>query len=186
MYQVRIVDTNGRTSVQPLGKREPDIDAAEVERMLQHPEDIMYSHALFRLAKQGNTLVRSTLFANMDNEAFLDIVISLAGGGDADAMDALIGEADNPKCWEMLQFFAQKHNERAIDFVLKNAHREGGLRCVITLAEQACPEAREYIRDFCSLIRLADRGNPLAYEALYAHKDCNLDCRNRIMRLTQK
>lgn len=34
-----------------------------------------------------------------------------------------------------------------------------------------------------ALIQLADKGNPLVYEALYAHKDYNLDCRNRIIRL---
>ena len=186
MYQVKIVDTKGRTSVMSLGKREPQVDAAEVERMLQHPESIMNHGPIISLARQGNVLVRSTLFAHLDNEAFLDIVISLAGDGDAEAVEALIREADNPKCWEMLQFFAQRHDARAIDFVLKNTHREGGLQCAITLAEQTCPEAKEYIRDFCALIRLADRGNPLVYEALYAHKDYNLDCRNRVMRLTQK
>lgn len=184
MYQVKIVDTNGRTSVQPLGKREERrVDAQDVERMLQHPEDMRNEGAIIRLARQGDTLVRRTMFANMDNDAFLDCVISLAGDGDAGAMEALIREVNNPKCWEMLLFFAQRHDERAIDFVLGNTHREGGLRCAITLAEQACPAAKEYIGDFCALIRLADRGNPHVIEALYAHKDYNLDCRNRIMRL---
>ena len=183
MYQVKIVDSNGRTSVKPLGKSEPRVDAAEVERMLQHPEDMRNECALIRLARQGNALVRHTLFANMDKDAFLDCVISLAGGGDAGAMEALIREANNPKCWEMLQFFAQKHDELAIDFVLRNTHREGGLQCAITLAEQACPAAKEYIKDFCALVRLADRGNPHVLEALVAHKDYNMDCRNRLLRL---
>ena len=183
MYQVKIVDANGRTSVQTLGKREPRVDTVDVERVLQHPENIMNHGTIIRLARQGHEHVRNTLFANLDNDAYLDLVISLAGDGDAGAMEALIREADNPKCWEMIQFFAQKHDERAIDFVLRNTHREGGLLCAITLAEQACPEAKEYIRDFCALIRLADRGNPHIVEALFAHKDYSLDCRNRVLRL---
>ena len=184
MYQVKIVDTNGRASMMQLGKREERrVDVQDVERLLQHPESITGQSTLIRLARQGNSLVRRTMFANMDNDAFLDCVLSLAGAGDAGAIEALIREANNPKCWEMLQFFAQRHDERAIDFVLGNTHREGGLRCAITLAEQACPAAKDYIRDFCALIRLADRGNPHVIEALYAHKDYNLDCRNRIMRM---
>ncbi len=184
MYQVNIIDPNGKASVMQLGRREEHrVDVQDVEHWLKHPERIGSSGALIRLARQGDSLVRSTLFANMDNEVFFDCVLSLAGEGDAGAMEALIREADNPKCWEMLQFFAQRHDERAIDFVLRNTHKEGGLQCAITLAEQACPEAKEYIRDFCALIRLADKGNPLAYDALYAHGDYNLECRNRIMRL---
>jgi len=184
MYQVKIVDMNGRTSVRPLGGREERrVDAPDVERMLQHPESITSHGAIIRLARRGDPLVRHTMFANMDNDAFLDCVLSLAGEGDASAIEALIREVNNPKCWEMLQFFAQRHNERAIDFVLGNTHRAGGLRCAITLAEQACPAAKDYIKDFCALIRLADRGNPHVIEALYAHKDYNQDCRNRIMRL---
>lgn len=52
----------------------------------------------------------------MDNEGFLDCVISLAGGGDADAMDALTRKADNSKCWEMLQFFAHNHPSGSLEF----------------------------------------------------------------------
>ncbi len=132
-YQIKLVDTNGRAYATQVGQAntrkshsDEHADAAKIERMLQHPEDMRNKGAIIRLAR---------------------------------------------------------HDERAIDFVLRNTHREGGLRCAITLAEQACPVAKEYIRDFCALIRLADRGNPHVIEALYAHKDYNLDCRNRIMRL---
>lgn len=189
-YQIKLVDTNGRVYATQVGQAntrkshsDEHADAAKIERMLQHPEKLSNDFALIQLARRGNATVRQTLFSRMDEDAFLDIVISLAGDGDAGAIEALIREVNNPKCWEMLLFFAQRHDERAIEFVLGNTHREGGLRCAITLAEQACPAAKEYIRDFCALIRLADRGNPHVIEALYAHKDYNLDCRNRIMRL---
>ncbi len=33
------------------------------------------------------------------------------------------------------------------------------------------------------LIRLARGGNALVRQALYTHKDYNMDCRNRILRL---
>lgn len=189
-YQIKLVDTNGRAYATQVGQAntrkshsDEHADAAKIEHMLQHPETLSNDSALIQLARRGNATVRQTLFSRMDEDAFLDIVISLASDGDPEAIDAIIQKADNPKCWEMLQFFAKMHAEYAIDFVLKNVHREGGLRCAISLAEQQCPAAKEFVRDFYALIRLADKGNPLVYEALYAHKDYNLDCRNRIIRL---
>lgn len=119
----------------------------------------------------------------MDEDAVLGIVLGLAGDGDADAMEVVIRHADNPMCWEMLRFFAQRHSERAVNFVLGNVHREGGLRCAIELAEQQCPAAKEFVKDFCALVRLADKGNTLVNQALYAHRDYGPECRERILRL---
>ncbi|MBR2073881.1 MAG: hypothetical protein IKC23_10955 [Fibrobacter sp.] len=182
-YQVNLVDANGRACVRHLGFNDVCVDAAEVERLLQHPENLANESALVRLARGGNVLVRQALFSRMEEDAVLGIVLGLAGDGDADAMEAVIRHADNPKCWEMLRFFAQRHSERAVDFVLGNVHREGGLLCAIELAEQQCPKARDYIRDLAGLIRLADKGAPFTKESLQAYKDYSPDCRERILRL---
>ena len=158
-------------------------EAWAIEEALRHPEDIFCGDALTKLVMQGNDKVRDALFSRMDEEACLNLVLDLASGRHVQATEAVIRHADNPKCWEALQFFAKRHNEKAVDFILESTLREGGLRCAITLAELPCPKARDYIRDLAALIRLADRGTPFAKEALQAHKDYGPECRERILRL---
>jgi hypothetical protein len=85
-YQINLVDTNGRAYTTQVGQastrkshNDEYADAAKIEHMLQHPEALSSSSALIQLARRGNATVRQTLFSHMDEEAFLDIVISLAG-----------------------------------------------------------------------------------------------------------
>ena len=158
-------------------------EAWAIEEALRHPEDIFCGDALTKLVMQGNDKVRDALFSRMDEEACLNLVLDLASGRHVQATEAVIRHADNPKCWEALQFFAKRHNEKAVDFILASTLREGGLRCAISLAEQPCPKARDYIRDLAALIRLADRGTPFAKKALQAYKDYGPECRERILRL---
>ena len=173
----------GTVSLVRVAEKAKRGEAGAIEVALQHPEDMFCGDAITRLVMQGNDKVRDALFSRMDEEACLDLVLDLAFGRHDQATEAVIRHADNPKCWESLQFFALKHNEKAIDFILDSTLREGGLRCAITLAELPCPKAREHIRDIAGLIRLADRGIPFAKEALQAYKDYGPECRERVLRL---
>lgn len=173
-------ETVSLVQVADLAKRG---EAWAIDEALRHPEDMFCGDAITRLVMQGNDKVQAALFSRMDEKACLDLVLDLAFGRHAQATEAVIRHADNPKCWEALQVFARRHNEKAIDFILDSTLRVGGLWCAITLAELPCPRARGYIRDLAGLIRLADRGIPFAKEALQAYKDYGPECRERILRL---
>ena len=175
--------SEGTVSLVQVAEKAKRGEAWAIDEALRHPENMFCGGAITRLVMQGNDKVQAALFSRMDNEACLDLVLDLASGRHAQATEAVIRHADNPKCWEALQFFAKRHNEKAVDFILESTLREGGLRCAITLAELPCPKARDYIRDLAGLIRLADRGTPFAKEALQAHKDYGPECRERILRL---
>lgn len=137
-------------------------------------------------ARKGDLAMREFLYNNVDKKAYLECVLDLASSKVEGATEAIIKRGDMPECWDALWILAQLHNDLATEYILNNTLREGGLTRAITLAERADPVAKEYIRDFAGLIRFSDKGVPNATSVLYAHKDYNLECRERILHLCRK
>ena len=137
-------------------------------------------------ARKGDLAVRELLYNNVDKKACLECVLDLASSKVEGATEAIIKRGDMPECWDALWILAQLHNDLATEYILNNTLREGVLTRAITLAERADSAAKEYIRDFAGLIRFSDKGVPNATSVLYAHKDYNLECRERILHLCRK
>ena len=186
MSKGKFYDENGKLCLSEAVKLAVNGDLEAVDAVLQGSSGSLYDSSIVCAARDGNLVVRNHLYNNVDKKAYLDCVLSLATDKVVGATEAIIKRGDIPECWEALWILALRHDDVATEYILKNTLREGGLIRAITLAERADPAAKEYIRDFAGLIRFADNGVPNATSVLNAHKDYNLECRERILRLCRK
>ena len=156
MSKEKLYDEKGALRLSDALKLAENGDLEAIDAILQDPAGSIYESSIIGAARNGNLVVRDHLYKNV------------------------------PECWDALWTLAQLHNDLATEYILNNSLREGGLTRAIALAERADPAAKEYIRDFAGLIRFSDNGVPNASSVLYAHKDYNLECRERILRLCRK
>ena len=186
MSKEKLYDEKGALRLSDALKLAENGDLEAIDAILQDPAGSIYESSIIGAARNGNLVVRDHLYKNVDKKAYLECVLDLASSKVEGATEAIIKRGDVPECWDALWTLAQLHNDLATEYILNNSLREGGLTRAIALAERADPAAKEHIRDFAGLIRFSDNGVPNATSVLYAHKDYNLECRERILRLCRK